>query len=175
MVVDRPDPVTGQLNLFPDSFLLLTNWTPQERSADEVLAHYRRRGTFEDRLGEFQQAIGPHLSSREFVDNEATMLLALLAYNLSSMLRIEMEYELGSCWDLSRFQKSVLKAGGRVVKHARRLRLQVAQAVAPLWQSVIACIAQLKLPQRWAPPHGPRRRSWMPPPRHAYLHEVLRL
>ena len=175
VVVDRPDPTTGQLNLFPDSFFLVTNWTQQERSAEEVLANYRRRGTFEDRLGEFQQAIGPHLSSREFCDNEATMLLALLAYNLSSMLRIEMEYELGSCWDLSRFQKSALKTGGRVVKHARRLCLHVAQAVAPLWQSLTECIGRLKLPPRWSQPRGPRRRSWMPPPKHAHLHEVLRL
>ena len=91
------------------------------------------------------------------------------------MLRIEMEYELGSCWDLSRFQKSVLKAGGRVVKHARRLQLHVAQAVAPLWQSVISCIANLQLPKRWSRPRGPRRRSWMAPPKHAHLHEVLRL
>ena len=76
-----------------------------------MLEHYRRRGTFEDRLGEFNEAIGPHLSSREFVENEVTLLLALLAFNLVSMLRGEFEDELGGCWDLHRFVQSVLRAG----------------------------------------------------------------
>jgi len=47
--------------------------------------------------------------------------LSLLAFNLASTLRIEYEAEAGSCCDLGRFQRDVLKAGGRVVKHARRL------------------------------------------------------
>ena len=81
-----------------------------------MLAHYRKRGTFEDRLGEFNAAIGAHLSSPNFHENEITMLLAMLAFNLSSMLRNEFEDALGGCWDLSRFQASVLRAGGRVVK-----------------------------------------------------------
>jgi len=65
-----------------------------------VLAHYRRRGTFEDRLGEFNALVGPHLSSREFAENEATMLLALLAFNLTTMLPNEFEAVLaaaGTC------------------------------------------------------------------------------
>ena len=91
VVVDKPDPVSGQLNLLPRYFLLITNWPNPLRSAKEILAHYRKRGTFEDRLGEFNEVIGPHLSSREFVENEVTMLLALLAFNLTSMLRNEFE------------------------------------------------------------------------------------
>lgn len=174
VVVDRPDSRSGQLNLLPHYFFLITNWTERQRSAEEVLAHYRRRGTFEDRLGELQQAIGPHLSSPEFADNEATMLLALLAYNLSSLLRIELEDDLGGCWDLSRFQKSVLKAGGRVVKHARRLWLQVAQSVAPFWQRLASRISRLRLAPRWSAPLGARRREWVPAPAHAHLTEVLR-
>jgi len=89
--VDKPDPVSGRLNLLPRYFLLITNWPNALRSGEQVLAHYRKRGTFEDRLGEFNEVIGPHLSSREFVENEVTMLLALLAFNLTSMLRNEFE------------------------------------------------------------------------------------
>ena len=99
VVVDRPDPATGQLNLMPKYFFHITNWMESERSAADVLFHYRQRGTFEDRLGEFQEVIGPHLSSPNFAENEATMLVSLWSYNLSSMLRIELEDALGSCWD----------------------------------------------------------------------------
>jgi hypothetical protein len=175
VVVDKPDAKTGQLDLFPRYFFLVTNWTEEERNGEEVLDHYRPRGTFEDRLGEFQQAIGAHLSSEEFHYNEVTLLLILLAYNLASLLRIELEDDLGGCWDLSRFQNSVLKAGGKVVKHARRLCLHVAQSVVPLWQRMVARIRRLRLASRWAPPRGARRRTWVPPPAHAHLTEVLRL
>ena len=99
VVVDRPDPATGQLNLMPKYFFHITNWMESERSAADVLFHYRQRGTFEDRLSEFQEVIGPHLSSPNFAENEATMLVSLWSYNLSSMLRIELEDALGSCWD----------------------------------------------------------------------------
>jgi hypothetical protein len=174
VVVDIPDPKTGQLNLLPNYFFLVAGWTPEELDGPAALARYRRRGTFEDRLGEFQQAIGPHLSHADFHENETVLRLSLLAFNLASMLRIEYEDKAGSCLDLVRFQRDVLKAGGRVVKHARRLVLYVAQAVAPFWRQLIDCINRWKLPERFPRPHGSRRRDWMPPPHHAFLFEVRR-
>ena len=95
VVVDKPDPATGQLNLIPRWFFLVTNWPETSRSADELLTHYRKRGTFEDRLGEFNEAIGVHLSSQGFKANEATMLLALLAFNLNTICRNELEDSVG--------------------------------------------------------------------------------
>jgi len=174
VVVDKPDPHSGQLNLLPRYLFLITNWPRALRSAEDVLAHYRKRGTFEDRLGEFNEAIGPHLSSREFVENEVTMLLALLAFNLTSMLRNEFEDALGGCWDLRRFQQSVLQAGGRVVKHSRRLWLHVEQSVGRFWQVMTQRIGQLRLAPRWSSPRGARHRDWVPPPSHAHLSLVLR-
>ena len=174
VVVDKPDPRTGQLNLLPRSFFLVTNWPRTLRSGEEVLAHYRKRGTFEDRLGEFQEVIGPHLSSHEFVENEVAMLLALLAFNLATMLRNEFEDELGGCWDLRRFQQSVLRAGGRVVKHARRLWLNIEQSAGGFWRIMTKRIGQLRLPNRWKQPRGARPRNWIPPPAHAHLSLVLR-
>ena len=91
VVIDKPDPKTGQLDLQPRFFFLITNWTQSQRSAMEVLTHYRQRGTFEDRLGEFNQAIGCRLSSRNFHENEVTILLGLLAFNLATMMRNELE------------------------------------------------------------------------------------
>ena len=174
VVVDKPDAKTGQLDLLPRSFFLITNWPATLRSGEEVLAHYRRRGTFEDRLGEFNEVIGPHLSSREFVENEVAMLLALLAFNMATMLRNEFEDALGGCWDLRRFQQSVLRAGGRVVKHARRLWLHIEQSAGPFWNVIAGRIAQLRLPRRWKSPRGARHRDWVPPPSHAHLALVLR-
>jgi hypothetical protein len=174
VVVDQPDPKTGQLNLLPDYFFLVVGWKPEELDAEAALAHYRQRGTFEDRIGEFQQAIGPRLSHDDFAANEALLRLALLAFNLAQALRIEYEDAAGSCCDLRRFQRDVLKAGGRVVKHARRLTLYVARVVAPFWERLVACLRRWKLPPRFPVPHGPRVRDWLPPPRHAFASEVRR-
>jgi hypothetical protein len=174
VIIDRPDPKTGQLNLLPDYFFLVVGWKAEELDGPAALAHYRQRGTFEDRLGEFQQAIRPHLSHDDFQANEALLRLSLLAFNLASTLRIEYEAAVGSCFDLGRFQRDVLKAGGRVVKGAHRLKLYVARVVAPFWERLLACLSRWKLPARFPPPRGSRARAWLPPPRHAFLHEVRR-
>jgi hypothetical protein len=174
VVVDQPDPKSGQLNLIPNYFFLVTNLSEDKSDRWQVLEDYRQRGTFEDRLGEFKQTISPHLSSQSFVSNEATMLLGLLAYNLTSMLRIELEDDLGGCWDLGRFQATVLRAGGRVVKGSRYLRVDITQCVVDFWQRLVQRIRQLRLPIIWPQPKGARRRPWVAPPRHAHLSEVLR-
>ena len=173
VIIDRPDPKTGQLPLLVEHFFLVTNWSQEQKSAADLLAHYRRRGTFEDRLGEFNAAVGPHLSSPQFHENEVLLLLSLLAYNLASLLRTELETSTGGGWDLKRFQHSVLKAGGRLTKHSRRLVLTLARAVAPFWQLLADCLAGWRLPKRWTP-RGPQHRDWMPPPPHAHLQLVLR-
>ncbi len=175
VIVDRPDPATGQLHLFPDDFFLVVGWPADELDGAAALQRYRERGTFEDRLGEFRQAIGPHLSHADFHENEAVLRLSLLAFNLASLLRIEYEHQAGGCLDLGRLQRDILKAGGRVVKHAGRLVLYVAQAAAPLWTRLIACFQHWKLPDRFAPPRGTQRLDWTPPPSHAFRSEVRRL
>jgi len=174
VIVDQPDPRTGQLNLLPDYFFLLAGWKQEELDGPAALAHYRQRGTFEDRLGEFQQAIRPRLSHDDFQANEALLRLSLLAFNLASILRVEYEASAGSCFDLGRFQRDVLKAGGRVVKRAGRLVLQVAKVVAPFWQRLVACLNRWQLPRRFPPPRGGHSRPWRPLPRHAFKAEVRR-
>ena len=72
-------------------FFFVTSWKAEEKDVVAVLEHYRRRGTFEDRLGEFNATVHPRLSSPRFAENEALLLLSLLAFNLSSMLRNELE------------------------------------------------------------------------------------
>jgi len=175
-IVDKPDPRTGQLNLLPDYFFLVTNRPSQQRSAWDLVEHYRRRGSFEDRFGEFNQAIDVRLSSPEFAENEATFLLSLLAFNLGSMLRGEMEKATPqSGWDLGRLVGSVLKAGGRLVQHSRRLIVDLAASAASLWSLLLERMQRWRLPKRWAVVHLPVARPWMPPPLRAHLSLVLRL
>jgi hypothetical protein len=174
VIVDCPDPKTGQLFLEPDYFFLVTSYSADQRAAEERLEHYRQRGTFEDRLGEFRQWIGPKLSWQDFASNEATLLLSLLAFNLANMLRCELEDDAGACWDLGRFQKSVLKAGGRIAKRAGRVIVHLAAAVVPFWQRLVARLGQWRLPKRFPAPRPPAYRPFIPPPRHAFLTRVIR-
>lgn len=174
VVIDDPDAKTGQLFLEPDYFFLVSGWTEEEMDGAASLEHYRRRGTFEDRLGEFNQALGIQLSSPEFCENEASLLLGLLAFNLANLLRIELEDTLGGCWDLGRFRDYVLKAGGRVAKRSRRLIVHLTQAVIGFWQHVLKRIATWRLASRFPLPRGPTVHTWRQPPRHAHLVEVLR-
>ena len=83
VVIDLPDPKTGLRQLFPHGFFLVTNWTIEQRSAWDLLVHYRNRGTFEDRLGEFNACVGPSRPAGSFEANEAGLLLKLLAFNLA--------------------------------------------------------------------------------------------
>lgn len=175
VVTDLPDSRTGQLSLQPNYFFLITNWPPEARTAEQLLQHYRARGTFEDRLGEFREAVGPHLSSPKFVENEALLLLSLLAFNLSSFLRLELEEDGGACLDLNRFQKTVLKAGARVIKRSRRIVVHLVRSVMPFWASLFRRLQRWRFTRRRPSPSGPRRRPWMPPPSHAHLGEVLTL
>jgi hypothetical protein len=174
VIVDQPDPKTGQLALFPRYFFLITNYPPEQLSAEAAVEHYRQRGTFEDRVGEFNQAVGPHLSSPDFAANEATFLLALLAFNLASFLRLELEDACGGGWSLTRFRDVVLKTGGRFVKRSRRLVLSIAGAAQKFWERLSRRLGRWKFPASLPPPTGPRRREWMPPPPHAHLTLVHR-
>jgi hypothetical protein len=161
VVVDKPDPKTGMLDLCPYHFFLVTNWSEKEKPSQELLDHYRQRGTFEDRIGELSQAVSANLSSPEFQENESILLLSMLAFNLLSILRSELESSFGTGWDLSRVQTSVLKAGGRVVTKGHRLLIDVATAVRPLWKRLIARIWGWNLRGFWSEPKGSRRRMWV--------------
>jgi hypothetical protein len=100
--------------------------------------------------------------------------LSLLAFNLGNMLRCELEDAAGACWDLGRFQKSVLKAGGRIVKRAGRAIVDLAQAVVPFWQRLVTRLQHWRLPKRFPAPRRPAYRPFIPPPAHAFLTRVIR-
>ncbi len=168
-VVDKPDPLTGQLALSPRYFFLVTSWSKEQMSGKHLLEHYRRRGTFEDRLGELEGAIRPRLSSPNFQENEAILTLALLSFNLVDILRGDLETTTPSGWDLARLQTTVLKTGARIVTSARRIFVDIALAAAPYWRILMSRIKRWNLPERFTRrTHPAPQRRWAPPPSHAH-------
>lgn len=146
----------------------LASQPSQSRLIDILTLTPGNRAALRDALGEscerhLRATGGDHAARRVTVDIDSF-----------PMLRIEYEAATGCGCDLGRFQRDLLKAGGRVVKHSRRLLLSVAQVVAPFWELLATCLHRWKLPIRFPPPRGPRSRAWMPPPRHAFLYEVRR-
>jgi len=173
VIIDLPDPKTGLRQLFPHYFFLITNWSRQRRGAWELVEHYRKRGTFEDRLGEFNGAIGNGLSADSFEANEAALLLKLLAFNLGGIVRGELEASSGNGWDLKRVQQTVLKAGARVIEHGRRIIVDVARGAGAFWARVLGRVSRWWRDAGWGR-RGPRPRRYVPPPPHAHLDLVLR-
>jgi hypothetical protein len=174
VIVDPLNPETGHLELFPRTFFLVTNWSSEQRSAEELLLHYRQRGTFEDRFAEYNQVLNTRLSHETMAANEAELLLSLLAFNLVNILRREMEAASGNGWDLGRFEKSVLKVGARLALGSRRLSYYIAASAESLWKQL------WKRMLAWGPSTlqsmapRPASRSLKPLPVHAHLEAVLR-
>jgi len=179
VVIDLPDAKSGLRQLFPHHFFLITNWDAARSSAWDLLAHYRKRGTFEDRLGEFNACLGNGLSAGSFQANEAALLLKLLAFNLAGMIRGELEDACGNGWDLKRVQRTVLKLAARVTKHSGRLLVDISRAAGVLWSRLLDRVKRWWRDQAWGRDErgrrrGPRPRRWLPPPSHAHLCLVLR-
>jgi len=138
VVLERP----GELLL--DHFWLLTNIAVETLSGEKLLALYRERGTAEGHMGELMDVLKPALSSSSrarwpkttdaFARNEALLLLHLLGYEVLHSGRCVMEKVTRTGWSLRRFRERVLKVGARVVLHARRAMLVIAETAAPYWR-----------------------------------------
>lgn len=159
--------------LFARVFFLLTNWTVEQKAPEELLALYRQRGTAEGHFGELKSVLAPALSSSPrpkahyrgqpprrrqrsidaYAANEVRLLLDALAYELVHALRVLMEQATGRGWGLSRAVERLLKAPARVLLHARRVVLVLAEAHAESWRQL------WKRLERW---------HWLPPPRTAH-------
>lgn len=103
-------------------------------------------GTFEDRLSEFNAVLGPHLSQNDCWKNDASLVMALLAFTLSSLLSLELEASHGGSWDLVRHRDCVMKAGGRITKHGHRMVVKLAKALSAFWSTLSARVARWRLP-----------------------------
>lgn len=158
VVLDRPG------ELFLHFFWLVTNWTAEQVSGDELLSTYRQRGSAEGFMGELVNAIGPVLSATArpkshyrgasvegpslpadgFAHNEVTLLLCGLAYNLMHAARMLVEAETGQGMSLKTLRQRVLTVASRVVLHARRATLVIGEMAASLWQRLGARLTRLR-------------------------------
>lgn len=147
VVLERP----GELLL--DHFWLITSLSTTAMPAAALLEHYRQRGTAEGLFGELMDVLAPALSSAPrtkrhyrgrrlptlptgldaFARNEALLLLHMLAYEVLHTGRCVLESASKTGWSLRRFRERVLRVGGRVVVHARRATLVIAETAAQHW------------------------------------------
>lgn len=150
VVCERPG------ELFLHHFWLVTSWTEADMPADDLLPHYRQRGTAEGHFGELMDAIRPALSSNKrpkshyrgrqlpqekrknlsFWTNEVRLILAALAYNLAHAVRSVVETALGVGMSLVRVRDRFLRVASRFTLHARRVIVIVADDVRERWDKI---------------------------------------
>ncbi|HLM43547.1 MAG TPA: IS1380 family transposase [Myxococcaceae bacterium] len=155
--------VQREEELFPHAFWLVTSWTREQMPAEELLTHYRQRGTAEGHFGELMDVLAPALSSAKrpksnyqgqppvrrsvsieaFANNEVRLLLNALAYNLVHAARVLLEQATGEGWGLRRVRERVLKVAARVLVHARRVVLVMGQESASLWRKLWSRLGSL--------------------------------
>ena len=111
--------------LFPRVGFIVTNLAYPPRG---VTRFYNGRGTAEQWIKEGKYALNwTRLSCHRFVANQVRLALFVLAYNLGNFLRRLALPEAVKDWSLRSVQVKLIKIGGRLVRHARRLVFQLAE------------------------------------------------
>jgi len=158
--------------LFLHHFFLVTNASVDRMAGEEVLMHYRQRGTMEGHLGELKSVLAPALSSAPrpkshirdkkpkvsrpprngWNANRVTFLLYVLGYNLANsargiLNRARPRSKRGG-WSLSRLRAYLLLVAARFTIHSRRVTVVIANQANDLWRAFWRGLARLKpLPQ----------------------------
>ena len=114
-----------QGELFPRVRFIVTSMSLPSRS---VVRFYNKRGTAEQWIKEGKQAThGTRLSCHRFRANEVRLQLSVPAYNLGKLRRRLGRPNRIKSWPLTSWQHSLMKTGGRLVKHARYYGLLLAE------------------------------------------------
>ena len=114
-----------QGELFPRVGFVVTNLNLPPAS---VTHYYNGRGTAEQWIREGRYALDwTRLSCHRFVANQVRLWLFVLAYNLGNFMRRLTLLESVKHWSLRGVQTKLIKMGGRLVRHARRLVFQLAE------------------------------------------------
>ena len=129
--------------LFPRVGFIVTNMTA---GPEGVVRYYNGRGTAEQWIKEGKYALNwTRLSCRRFVANRVRLSLFVLAYNLGNFLRRLCLPRSIRHWSLRSVQVKLIKIGGRLVCHARRLIFQLSEVSVPesLFRGVLDHIDRL--------------------------------
>lgn len=127
---DRPRRVVAKVEwhrgeLLPRVGFIVTNLSAKAKG---VVHFYNGRGTAEQWIKEGKYALNwTRLSCHRFVANQVRLQLFILAYNLGNFLRRLGLPRAVSDWSLRSLQLKLIKVGGRVVRHARRVVFQLAE------------------------------------------------
>jgi hypothetical protein len=111
-----------------------------------VVHFYNRRVTAEQWIKEGKYALNwTRLSCHRFDANQVRLQLFILAYNLGNFLRRLALPNIAKHWSLRSLQVKLIKIGGRLVRHARRLVFQFAEVAVPreVFRQVLECIGRL--------------------------------
>lgn len=93
-----------------------------------IVRFYNGRGIAEQWIKEGKYALNwTRLSCHRFVANQVRLWLFILAYNLGNFVRRLALPESVKRWSLRSVQTKLIKIGGRLVRHARRLVFQLAE------------------------------------------------
>ena len=131
---DRPRRVIAKVEwhqgeLFPRVGFIITNMSA---GPEGVVHFYNGRGTAEQWIKEGFYALNwTRLSCHRFVANQVRLALFILAYNLGNLLGRLCLPRAVKHWSLRSLQVKLIKIGGRLVRHARRLVFQLAEVAVP--------------------------------------------
>jgi hypothetical protein len=116
-----------QGELFPRVGFIVTNLSYPTKG---IVSFYNGRGTAEQWIKEGKHALNwTRLSCHKFVANQVRLWLFILAYNLGNFMRRLALPEAVKHWSLTSLQTRMIKIGGRLVRHARRLVFQLAEVL----------------------------------------------
>lgn len=116
-----------QGELFPRIGFIVTNLSYPTIG---IVRFYNGRGTAEQWIKEGKYALNwTRLSCHKFVANQVRLGLFILAYNLGNFMRRLALPEAMKHWSLTSLQTRMIKTGGRLVRHARRLVFQLAEVL----------------------------------------------
>jgi len=126
--------------------LIVTNLSAK---AQGVVHFYNGRGTAEQWIKEGKYALNwTRLSCHRFVANQVRLQLFILAYNLGNFLRRLGLPRAIKDWSLRSVQLKLIKTGGRIVRHARRIIFQLAEVAVPgeLFAAILGRLVLLRAP-----------------------------
>ena len=116
-----------QGELFPRVGFIVTNLSYPPKG---IICFYNGRGTAEQWIKEGKHALNwTRLSCHKFVANQVRLWLFILAYNLGNSMRRLALPESVKHWSLTSIQTRMIKTGGRMVRHARKLVFQLAEVL----------------------------------------------
>ena len=116
-----------QGELFPRVGFIVTSLSYPPKG---IVRFYNGRGAAEQWIKEGKYALNwTRLSCHKFAANQVRLALFILAYNLGNFLRRLALPEAMQHWSLTSLQTRMIKTGGRLVRHARRLVFQLAEVL----------------------------------------------